>query len=145
MDSDHLRKMVDDAMNGAMLNTPYTCGFDPEDEDPMRKEEIDRVRSNMLRSLFGGDAFEDFLTQTAEACLQAELSARWDNGDALTGDDVRQLNHLFTHVTEDLARRLNAQAINPFVLALLAEGKYLRNRAHPEADFFVVRDAPTEP
>lgn len=140
-----LFEMLEGIFDGVSLNLPYDCGFDPDSKDPATRAEVNRIRSSVLRNLFLNDHFTRALEAAGDEVMKAELERRWNDGESLSGADAKDVNHFFTHVCKDLAKRIRAQAVDPFVMKLLGEAQYMVNTTHPEAEFPVVKDAPTEP
>jgi hypothetical protein len=139
-----LHRDVEDAFSDFMLNRPFDCGFDPNDEDPDRKGEIDMFRSQALRCMFLNTDFGAFVTKAAQEVMDHELNTRWSNGESLNASDVEQLRHLMGHVSTDLLNRLMTQAIEPFVANLIREGRYSRNGMYPTHDFTAAQQPPQE-
>jgi len=132
---DALHRMVDEVFADASINLPFDCGFDPNDPDPERKNDIDRIRSKMLRLLFITDEFKAVVTKCAKEVMEHELSAAWDRGESIDQEAVLGLRHLVTHVAGDLIGRFTQQAVEPFIGTLIDEDRYCKNYVHPTVDF----------
>lgn len=140
MDESELGRMIEDIFADFAKELPYDCGFDPNDSDEDKKWFVDSVRSQILRHIFLSGDFTTLLAKSAEFVMHVQIQHRWDEGESINKGQVLDLNHICTHVARDLLQRFYTQAVEPFVLAMHSEGRYVRNAEQHSKDFEVLKN-----
>lgn len=141
---DFLRGMVEDALKESgipeeymrlMVDNPSTCEFG---ENGEHKDMYRQVFSTVLRVLFLGGAFQRGI-QHAGSVVASEELPRLMEVEPLTPRAWDAYTHIHMHVGRSIFDLVARDAIEPWVLAMYQQGKYIPNGSGP--DFLCVMAA----